>query len=665
MAALAIHLVHLLALTLFVVAPLPLGLCVVLAAETETRRLSPPRALLVVLAVWCVTGAVVAHVLAVLHQLRFPSMVVAQLLVLVVGALWLARLRSRHRTPTWAERRESMARPGPLETVVLLALALMGLTLVWWSCAMPVVDWDSWAFHMPSMIGWLRSGTFTRMVQYAERPRSSYPYGWEALCTLFLTTFDEDVFVTLPNLAAWALLGVATYLLARFWRARRIHALACATLLLAFPCIADVVDTMHVDLPFAALFMAAAYLGAVYRRSGDGVSLGLAGATLGLACATRTTAPLYAIFLVAWLLVARLPAAAAAETRRSASARGVAVAGLAVGFLLAIFWYAKNTIELGHVLGSGAPHPGPVSKEGSWAYFATTTLAASVDPLSLASWKVLKDRAFHELDIPFLAIVLLAALWPASWLVGRARPRAGGGGSALALLVAGTLALFWLTPLGALSGVQIRLGMPFLATLAVAAAVGATRAGVRSEVSVGLALLGAAQTFAGSRVVYVLVAAAILWGAWPRDLRLYRGRVGVIAGTCALLLLVAAMTWAGRERRERERRDIYGPAYAYLEDHLDPSQPVAYLLSDRSYQFYGRRLMRAVVYAPLGDGDAVAEWAERLRRQGIGVVVVGPWGGDGARAELSRLTRPNGPLVAVSGSGEPGEVTVFRLDAGE
>lgn len=660
MAAIAAHLLDLLVFALFVAAPIPFGLCLAMLAERRSARPSRPRALLALLAAWCVIGAIVVHLLALLHQLHFAAMLAAQLVVFAGGAACLARL-CRTDGPRW--RGGPRARIGSMETLALLAIAFMGITLVWWSCAMPVVDWDSWAFHMPSMVGWLQSGTFTRMAQYADRPRNAYPYAWEALCTPFLMPFGEDVFVTLPNLVAWALLGVATYVLARFWRARRIHALACAALLLALPCVADVVDTMHVDLPFAALFVAGTALAVLYRSGGGLVWLGLAVATVGLACGTRTTAPGYAVFLAVWLLVVR-PGRAASSPRPRRVELAIGVAGIGAGVVLASFWYVKNLLEVGGVLGPGMPHAGAATERGSWTYFASSTLAMSFDPLRPSSWKIMADRSSHELDVAFVSIVLLALLWPAARVLARGAPRRGGA-AALALLVAGSGALFWITPLSALSGIQLRLGLPFLAVLAVAAAIGATRAGLRGEVAVGLAVLSVARTFGESRVVYALVAAAIVWGAWPRALAMARGRARLAAGAGAIAVGLAALTQAGSARRERERREIYGPAYAYLEDNVDPRQAVAYLLSDRSYILYGRRLARPLVYAPVGDGEEISEWAESVRRRGIRLVALGPWEGDSppTRAAVEWLMRPGGPLTAISGRGEPGEVTLFRLDA--
>src|SRR3989442_6371697 len=71
--------------------------------------------------------------------------------------------------------------------------------------------------------------------------------------------FQGDFLVAFPNLIAWLIFGLATYLVAVELGARRIHALTAAFLLLAMPITRKHVDTMHVDLPLRSFFMAGLY----------------------------------------------------------------------------------------------------------------------------------------------------------------------------------------------------------------------------------------------------------------------------------------------------------------------------------------------------------------------------------------------------------------------
>lgn len=641
------HFLSVLIFSFFVAAPLPLAATVLAWRERELgARVSLPQALLIVLAVWCVVQALVAQLLGLLRVFRFPGMMAAEVFVLALG-LWLLR---RHSVPPWNERWGRLARADALATIVLLGLSYMGLTLVWWSAAIPVVNWDSWAYHMPHMADWQRTGWFTRMVQGVGRPRNSYPYGWEALCTLFMAPFGEDLFVTFPNVVAWVVLGLATYLLARMFRAQSLHALAAVALLLSIHYVADAVNTMHIDMPFAALFMASAYYGAVAVRSGSRVAFSLCAATIGLACATRITGPVYAILLAGWLVLVRIRTNDPLRVPQSAP-RAIAVIGCIAGLALGSFWYLKNLVEIGRLIGGSA------NRLASRDFISTKTLIFTFNPVALADWKALYDRAFHELDAPFVALVAMTAIWPLAVRhqgQRRARPSAM---ELLALLLASGF-VFVCTPTSAISGAQIRLGLVFLAMLAVSAAVGATRAGLHPAIPAAFVVLSISRTFDYSRMLYALMLLGVAWGVWHGRARLLH----LTRPQAAALLIPAliVMTAAARGRREGERIKTYGSHYAYLEQHLDPAEPVAYLMSFRPYQFYGRRLQREVVYAPFAPEQSPSDWAESVRRQGIRFVVMGP---DIDREGAASLLAAGSPLQARVGDGTPGQISVFELTA--
>ena len=69
---------------------------------------------------------------------------------------------------------------------------------------------------------------------------------------------------------------------------------------------------------------------------------------------------------------------------------------------------------------------------------------------------------------------------------------------------------------------------------------------------------------------------------------------------CVLLCVaVAAGTFWMRARRDLERAHAYGGAPAFIAAHLSPGESVGYLLSHRSYLFYGKDLANPVVSVPL------------------------------------------------------------------
>src|SRR5262249_2934204 len=156
-----------------------------------------------------------------------------------------------------ADARSGFARIPTAGRLVAIALALVAVSLLWHVAAVPVIDWDSWAFHMPAMARWLQNGSFVRMEQYAERPRSRYPFTWEAIGARSLMPSGGDPCLTLPSLVAWIALGLATWAAARDLSASRVLAVVAAALTLSVPHLQGQVNSLHVDLPFATFAGAA------------------------------------------------------------------------------------------------------------------------------------------------------------------------------------------------------------------------------------------------------------------------------------------------------------------------------------------------------------------------------------------------------------------------
>src|SRR5439155_59092 len=121
-----------------------------------------------------------------------------------------------------------------------------------------------------------------------------YPFPGELLCTLFLMPFHEDFLVALPNLIAWLIFGLATYLVAVELGARRIHALTAAFLLLAMPMARKHVDTMHVDLPLAAFFMASLYFAFACETTRSRATGALCLSAAGMVAGIKMSGLLYA-----------------------------------------------------------------------------------------------------------------------------------------------------------------------------------------------------------------------------------------------------------------------------------------------------------------------------------------------------------------------------------
>lgn len=639
-------------------APLLLG-AALLAVDPAPRSL--PRRVLVVLTLWCVIEADIALLAGLLHRFDWVTVLAAELLILAAAGAVLLRQRETWRHITGAARHEAQ-RAGAPERMVLLALALVGVSLLWHCAAVPVIDWDSWAFHMPSMARWLQAGEFVRLEQYALRPRNGYPYTWEAVSALFMMPFGEDTLVTFPSLVAWVLLGLATFAAARDLSAGRLHALAAAVFVMSMPHLQGQVNSLHIDLPFAAFFIAALSFALSYHRRRRRSDLALLVAALGFLCGLRTTGPIYAAALAAFLLAMRRWAAAPVRSRPFAAAYPALVAFCAAsGALIGSFWWLRNLADYGNVLGPVALTAADVSAatfDRSLPALTSTALLFAFDPFAPSSWTHVAGRAWNEIGLPLPIMLAQLALWPAALHADR-RPQVRQAAIVTGVLVIASLALFIATPLSADSGIQLRLGFPAMGGLAIAGAVAATSARLPGLVSACLAIAVAVLTGGSSRVFQlgaVLSVPAAIALRWRPSRAGCAALAGLLGAGLVVVLLVA------RERRERQRLGVYGAGFAYLEQHVGEDEPLGYLLSERSYYFYGARLRRPVRYMPLPDEGPTPQWFAQLRAAGIRAVAIGPYEGSEATPEtLARLLPPHGELVPVFGQGRPGEITVYRF----
>jgi len=95
--------------------------------------------------------------------------------------------------------------------------------------------------------------------------------------------------------------------------------------------------------------------------------------------------------------------------------------------------------------------------------------------------------------------------------------------------------------------------------------------------------------------------------------------------------------------------------------HWGRDEIVGYLLSDRSYLFYGSGWTQKVVYTP-ATSPSVTHWLDMLLAKGVSVVAIGPvideWRSFG---ESDWLEQPNGPFVRVFGRDPRRESVLYRI----
>jgi hypothetical protein len=639
-------------LLLILLGPAPLCLAIVVGLQRERRPLGVAGNSLVLLLSWFVMQAAIVLSLGIAHHLTRLSIGLTEIAVLGLGAAVLLRV-----DPGLATCVNRAFRPNPrlkwYEAMVTVGLLSLLLSLLCRSAVNPITNLDSLAYHMPAMATWYQSHSL-EMPVIEWTLFSYYPYGWETISFLFLIPFAEDFPVALPNLGAWALLGLAIYCLGRDSGASRAAGLAAASLALTAPIVGPHVNTMEVDLALVAFVVAALYMGLRYVRLGSGAYLGLLLAAMGLAASVKTSGLIYAALLMLVVTAGRISARAARRAPQDARLsaplfeRAATVLGAWFALYIGGFWYLRNWLEVGNPFGPIAIRLGGlINLPGTYDqdHFRRSTLLSVFHPWSYIDWKILFGQIWEQFSFALLVFCLLvlaalvslplrrrqAAPWPllglvvsagATWCLYIITPYSGDNGCHRWLVNAG-----WI-------GQSLRFAFPFWAMTAAAAAVAATMLGVWPVALAGLAVAGIATGFLALRMIYLLPLALtmVFWivtaclPGWTRArIRSARSRRALSVAIAVVgLVAVTAGAFAARRERDRRRREAYGGIQHYVDEHVRPDEVIGHFMNTQSYLLYGRDFSRRVVYIPLKSLDR-NEWLDHLEKQQITVIAVGPF----------------------------------------
>ena len=108
---------------------------------------------------------------------------------------------------------------------------------------------------------------------------------------------------------------------------------------------------------------------------------------------------------------------------------------------------------------------------------------------------------------------------------------------------------------------------------------------------------------------------------------------------------------------------MYSGIYDYLEESTRPGEKIAYTLSVRSYLFYGKDISRKVVYEPPTMTDSAA-WIEKLRKDGVTMLAVGPLGDWQSMPERRSIEALGGAFTRVFGDDITKNPVLYRLEPG-
>ena len=478
-------------------APLPVAWA--LASPPQRTAAPEPRShrLLTCLLVWALLQSGLALLLLAAQRYDAASVLGAEAVLAALGVGLLARRAAPAPAPSWPAPTLSAT-----ERLLVAAHAALFLFLLYVCASRPITDFDSLAYHLPIVTEWIQRGGFAPPSPFGGPQQTFYPYTWEAICGFFMMILQRDDAALWPNLFCWLIFGLSTHRLARSLGASRAGGLAASLLLLGQPLVLEQVTSLHIDLPFAAFFVAALYY-ALRARPGrasadDRVSADdrasaddhagrddrlWALAAIALLASTKLSALGYVGLLAAAALGQRLLGRPRPEPAPPAPGLP-ALARLAVGLCalgVGLFFYAANAARTGNPLGFVHLQLGRrVLLAGDAAFMARvkqTSLLHLLHPTDLEHIKVLiKVVAFH-LEIPFLLLSVMLICSLAAWTRRVA---------AVALLCLACTALYAATPFSGDNGSHgwqittwigqgLRYGLPALGLFATVAALGSAR----------------------------------------------------------------------------------------------------------------------------------------------------------------------------------------------
>ena len=544
------HLWAVVALLAILGGPVPLSVAV-LQAHRRSERHSLAYSLLFVLTSWSVLQIALSLVLGSFHQLTFTGVMLTELAVLALGCLGLAR-----QAFSWRRWRRALLTSDQSwqasERVLLASILLVGMILLERIATQPMTNFDSLWFHLPVIARWYQTGQLTLLDPAGywvfEHPDAArYPYSWHTLSVLCLLSFKDDFLVGLPMLLAWAILGLATYLLSTYFGATRFYSLAATSLVLSVPMLLNHVTTLHVDLPVASFFTAGLYFALAYYRTRAPLELSLFLATMGVLAGIKTPGVVYAGLLMS--LLTGLELYRAARTPNMIKALRAAVSrlqqpliglGLLTMLFLGSFWYVRNAWETGLVrdpfesfagVSSGDSTQSGLSELWSRAVvLQQSTLTSQFDLTNPAVVKAYGIQLLLRLQLPFLALLAQVPLLAAAFLQ-RQRPSNSAQAIrrrtllSIALLLLVTSFLYWNTPysgqisngeMSPVVGSNLRYGFSVLSVLGVAGAVSMTACQIPRQWVLGISLLSsfsgglssivfdtvAIQSFVGDRTIW-------------------------------------------------------------------------------------------------------------------------------------------------------------------
>jgi hypothetical protein len=508
MLLIAQHLWELILFLIVLVGPIPLCLSLAGWNFKENSNSSFAHFLLVIMTGWSSIQLLTGLILGSLDRLNLSAVIIAQLIIFALGILAIEYIKKNTGDRASLQIPQLKQFLNKWELLIIAAATFAGCVLLGTLATKPTTNYDSLWFHLPAIARWYQTGSFTLLDpsgnwMFEHEQARIYPYNWHVLSVLCVMPFREDFLATFPLLIAWVLQGLSIYLVSVKFGANRLYSMAASCLVLTVPMLLNQVNSIHPDLPLAAIFTVSFYFGISYYRSRVASELALFLATAGILAGIKVTGIAYTVALLGGLAILEIARFAANkklvnsqtavktknvldnlrtvnfgkfQTQNGANkfvlnfSKLVLLAGIVCLLFFGGFWYARTVMQINYPVSAPAgvqvplqpvqpppsppaeatPQPAPpvgksVPISSPYLKIWHSTLAGQFNPLSLAHWQTLGVQIIARLQLPFIAIALqiLAAILASI----NSRKRAFGEHNIILIAtLAGTGILYLITP---------------------------------------------------------------------------------------------------------------------------------------------------------------------------------------------------------------------------
>ena len=589
------HLWELILFLIIVVGPIPLSLSLAFENQKENSNYSLPHFLLVLLTGWSIAQVCTGLILGSVDRLDITAVIIAEIMICAIGSILISTKKSRDFASSHWQTIQLKQPLGKPELLIISAAAFAGFVLWETLATKPTTNYDSLWFHLPAIARWYQTHSLTLLdpagnwILDHEQARL-YPYNWHILSALCLLPFREDFLTAFPSLIAWVLEGISVYLLSIKFGSSRINGMAAASLVLTVPMVLNQVNTIHPDLPLAAIFTVGLYLGLSYHSSRSQSELSLFLAATGMLAGIKITGLVYTVCLLGGLGILEIKRFAVQKNATPANFRirhlikPVLLCGILCCLLLGSFWYVRNLLHINYPIGdaddikaplqpvplpSSVPQPKPTLPPSSLTpsiqqptptipsppvaeSFNTwqSTLAAQFNPRSIAQWQTIGWQIIIRLQLPFMAIALQVLAAPLALIKHKTRI-INQNNVILIVLLASTGILYLITPyssgtpgdaigkISPLLGFNFRYGFPLLSLLGIAAATTATLLKTRHQVVVAVVVVGSISGILSNTIFDIIkngsfIGNSIVWGSGLIDQ--FRSNIGEAINTVIKIL---------------------------------------------------------------------------------------------------------------------------------